>query len=154
MNYSAGLLMYRQREGALEVLLAHPGGPFFTEKDDGAWTIPKGLVKRDEDKLAAAQREFTEETGFKIQPPFLELGSLKQNSGKTVHAWAFAGDADPAAVVSNTFEIEWPPRSGQMQEFPEVDRVAWFPLAVAHLRIHLAQRPFLRTLEEKLRASA
>lgn len=148
-NTSAGLLMYRRNAGQLQVLLVHPGGPFFAEKDAGTWSLPKGLTKKDEALLAAAQREFKEETGFFCAPPFVELGSVKLKSGKTIHAWAFEGDCDPAALRSNTFEIEWPPRSGERQTFPEVDRAAWFPFAEALEKIHPGQRPFLLNLQTK-----
>src|SRR5262249_35691917 len=113
--------MYRRAAAGLEVLLVHPGGPFFAKKDDGAWTIPKGGCGDGEAPLAGAQGEFREETGLEPQPPFVSLGDVRQRSGKTVIAWAFAGDCDPAAVRSNTFTMEWPPRSGTQREFPEVD---------------------------------
>jgi predicted NUDIX family NTP pyrophosphohydrolase len=147
---SAGLLMYRRQGGALEVLLAHPGGPFWAKKDLGAWSIPKGEYDDTEAPLAAAQREFHEETGFTDSAPFIALGELKQPSGKVVSAWAFAGDCDPAAMVSNTFEMEWPPRSGKMQSFPEVDRVAWFDAGEAKRRINQGQREFIEALQRLL----
>ena len=143
---SAGVLLCRLRSGALEVLLAHPGGPFFARKDEGAWTIPKGLVDPGEAPLAAARREFTEETGFALpedDAAFVSLGHVVQKSGKRVDAWALLGDCDPAALVSNTFEIEWPPRSGRRASFPEIDRVQWFPLAAARAKILAAQAPLL-----------
>ncbi len=141
---SAGLLMCRMGEGGPEVLLVHPGGPFFAKRDDGAWTIPKGLVDTDEDLLAAARREFEEETGFRVEATrFVPLGEVRQRSGKVVHAWAFAGDADPAAVESNTFEHEWPPRSGRFRTFPEIDRAAFFDGETAGRKILAAQRPFV-----------
>jgi predicted NUDIX family NTP pyrophosphohydrolase len=142
---SAGLLMARRRGGRLEVLLAHPGGPFFTKKDAGAWTIPKGLVEAgDDDLLAAARREFEEETGLApAAEAYLPLGSVRQKGGKQVHAWAFLGDADADALASNTFSMEWPPRSGRAATFPELDRFAWFDLEEAGRRILAAQRPFL-----------
>jgi predicted NUDIX family NTP pyrophosphohydrolase len=142
---SAGLLVYRDR-GTLEVLLAHPGGPYWARKDAGAWTIPKGLVEQSDDLLATAQREFTEETGFMATGPFVPLAPVKQKSGKTVHAFACVGDFDPAKLVSNTFEIEWPPKSGRHRSYPEVDRLAWFGLAEAHERILPYQRPLLSEL--------
>ncbi|MBV8508806.1 MAG: NUDIX domain-containing protein, partial [Xanthobacteraceae bacterium] len=126
---SAGILVYRETNGALEVLLAHPGGPFWARKDEGAWTIPKGLVEPGADLLATAQREFTEETGFVADGPFVPLAPVRQSSGKIVHAFACRGDVDAAKLISNTFEIEWPPRSGRRRQFPEVDRAAWFDLA-------------------------
>ena len=147
---SAGLLMFRRRGGELEVLLAHPGGPFFARKDAGVWTIPKGEIG-DEDALAAAQREFTEETGLTAAGPFLSLGEIRQKSGKRVAAWAFEGDCDPAAIRSNTFTIEWPPRSGQMREFPEVDRAAWLSLATAQEKINPAQTALLDALVAAVR---
>jgi predicted NUDIX family NTP pyrophosphohydrolase len=148
MVVSAGLFMFRRREGALEVLLAHPGGPFFARRDEGAWSIPKGLVEPDEPLLAAARREFAEETSLVPDAEvWVPLGSVRLASGKTVHAWAFEGDCEPAAIRSNTFELEWPPKSGRKVCFPEIDRAAWFPLAEAHRRINAAQRAFLERLE-------
>jgi len=142
---SAGLLVYR-RDKELEVLLAHPGGPFWAKKDAGAWTIPKGLVDPGEDQLAAAVREFTEETGFTPSGPFTPLRAVKQKSGKIVHGFACAGDFDPDALVSNTFEVEWPPRSGRRKSFPEIDRLAWLALAAAREKILPYQLPFLEEL--------
>jgi predicted NUDIX family NTP pyrophosphohydrolase len=149
---SAGLLMYRRGEHGLEVLLAHPGGPFFARKDDGAWTIPKGVPEEGEELRAAAAREFGEETGLPVSEPLLALGDIKQKGGKTVHAWAFAGDALPPAFLprSNTFEMEWPPRSGRRQSFPEIDRAELFGLDVARRKINPAQIPFLDRLLELL----
>jgi predicted NUDIX family NTP pyrophosphohydrolase len=146
---SAGLLAFRYRD-ALEVLLAHPGGPFWAKKDDGAWTIPKGLAEPGDDLLAAARREFTEETNLTAAGDFMPLTPVKQKSGKLVHAWAFAADFDLAAFASNTFEIEWPPRSGQQQSFPEIDRIAYFALPTAMSKIIAYQRPLLRELEQRL----
>ena len=148
---SAGLLMYRRREGDLEVLLVHPGGPLFVNRDDGFWSIPKGEVDADEDLLAAACREFTEETGLEPTGPFLPLGQIKQRGGKLVHAWAFEGDCDPASIRSNTFEMEWPPRSGRRQTFSEIDRAAFFDLDAARHKINPAQTTFLDTLAEESR---
>ena len=128
------------------MLLVHPGGPFWAKKDLGAWSIPKGEVAPGEDTLAAARRELAEETGVEAAPPFLSLGSVVQRGGKTVTAWAAAGDADPAAIASNSFTMEWPPRSGRMQSFPEVDRAAWFSLAQAKQQILEGQRPLLDRL--------
>src|SRR5208282_1602517 len=146
---SAGLLAFRRRT-VLEVLLAHPGGPFWAKKDDGVWTIPKGLVEPGDDLLAAAQREFTEETNLLPQCDFLALDQVKQKSGKIVHAWAFEADLDLAPFASNKFEIEWPPRSGRRQHFPEIDRIAYFTLPVAMVKILAYQRPLLRELEQRL----
>ena len=145
---SAGLLMYRRRAGALQVLLVHPGGPFWAKKDLGAWTIPKGEVAEGEDLLATARREFEEETSLRPDGPFEPLGSITQKAGKVVHAWAFEGDCDPTAVRSNTYKVEWPPRSGQWREFPEVDRAEWFSLADARAKINAAQAELLARLEE------
>lgn len=153
---SAGLLVYRRARGAIEVLLAHPGGPYWARKDAGAWTIPKGLVEDGEsadDLLATARREFTEETGFTAPPSFVPLAPVRQKSGKTVHAFACAGDFDPGKLASNEFEIEWPPRSGKRRSFPEVDRVRWFGLAAAREKILPYQRPLLDELEKMLEAA-
>jgi predicted NUDIX family NTP pyrophosphohydrolase len=150
---SAGLLMFRRSKGALQVLLAHPGGPFWAKKDDGAWTLPKGEYESSEDPLEAAKREFAEETGFAATGSFFPLGSLKQPSGKMVSAWAFESDCDPSALVSNTFEIEWPPKSGKKASFPEIDRVAWFGIAEARTRLHKGQVGFLHALEKSLSGS-
>jgi predicted NUDIX family NTP pyrophosphohydrolase len=147
---SAGLLMHRLQDGQPQVLLVHPGGPFFKRKDDGAWTIPKGEVEQDENLLAAALREFEEETGVKPAEPFTALTSVKQKSGKIVHAWSFAGDCDPTTIVSNTFSLEWPPKSGRMMEFPEIDRAAFFDFATARRKINLAQASWINELESAL----
>jgi predicted NUDIX family NTP pyrophosphohydrolase len=148
-RHSAGLLLHRRGPSGLEVFLVHPGGPFWARKDAGAWSIPKGEFAPGEDPLATARREFHEETGFEPPPePLVALGAARQAGGKTVHAWAAAGDVDAAAAKSNTFEIEWPPRSGRMQEFPEVDRAAWFGLDEARRRILPGQLPFLERLEQ------
>lgn len=145
--------MFRRLDGrTLEVLLAHPGGPFWARKDLGAWTIPKGEYT-DEDPLAAAQREFQEETGFAPEGPFIELATIKQKSGKVVSAWAFEADWDPARLVSNTFEMEWPKGSGRMQAFPEVERAAWFTIEEARQRMLPAQVPLLDRLMERLGVS-
>jgi predicted NUDIX family NTP pyrophosphohydrolase len=150
---SAGFLVYRRRGGSLEVLLAHPGGPYYARQDDGAWTIPKGEPEPGEDLLAAARRELREEVACEARDPLLPLGSVKQRGGKVVHAWAFEGDLDEdAPLPANTFEIEWPPRSGRRQSFPEIDRAAFFPIEVARRKIREAQRPLLARLEEALRA--
>jgi predicted NUDIX family NTP pyrophosphohydrolase len=150
---SAGLMMYRWRDTALEVFLVHPGGPFWAKKDLGAWTIPKGEYAIGEDPLTAARREFEEETSFPANGDFLDLGTIKQAGGKLVRVWALEGDCDPAALVSNTFELEWPPRSGRMAEFPEADRGAWFSIAEARGRILKSQEPVLDLLVERLNAA-
>jgi predicted NUDIX family NTP pyrophosphohydrolase len=145
---SAGLLLYRRPAGRLEVLLVHPGGPFWQKKDLGAWSIPKGEFAHGEDALAAARREFREETGREVAGSFVPLTPVKQPGGKVVHAWAVEGDFDPRALTSNTFSLEWPPRSGRHQEFPEVDRAAWFDLDEAKRRINRGQAPLLGELEQ------
>jgi predicted NUDIX family NTP pyrophosphohydrolase len=150
---SAGLLLYRIRDGALQFLLVHPGGPFWTNKDDGAWTIPKGEIGDNEEPLAAAIREFEEELGFKPSSPFTELTPIKQKAGKVVHAWAFQGDCDPTQIKSNTFSIEWPPKSGNQTEFPEVDRAEFFNLESAKKKINQAQIPLLEELQGRLESS-
>ena len=142
--------MFRRRGGEPEVLLVHPGGPFWARKDDGAWSIPKGEVEAGEDLLASARREFTEETGFPVAGPFIALTPLRQRSGKVIHAWAFEGDADPARLRSNTFSLEWPPKSGRQQEFPEADRAAWFSLARAAEKSVPGQRGFFAELTRLL----
>lgn len=147
---SAGLLMFRRRNNELEVLLAHPGGPFWKKKDLGAWSIPKGEFEHGEEPLAAARREFAEELGFTAEGDFIALTPIQQKGGKRVHVWAFEGDCDPASLQSNTFEMEWPPRSGRMQEFPEIDRAEFFNLSEAKLRINPAQVACLEELEQKL----
>ena len=148
MKQSAGLLMYRLvADGSLEVLLGHPGGPLWRNRDEGAWTLPKGGYEPPEEPLAAAVREFTEETGHVPDPPFLPLGEVRQKSGKRVQAWAFEGALEPSRLVSAPFEMEWPPRSGRMQRFPELDRVAWFTLQQARNKLIAAQTPLLDRLE-------
>ncbi len=144
---SAGILPFRQRN-ELEVLLAHPGGPYWAKKDAGAWTIPKGLVEPGEELRAAALREFTEETGFVAREPFIALTPVRQKSGKVVHAFACAGDFDPDKLVCNTFEIEWPPKSGKRKSFPEIDRVEWFGLDAAREKMLTYQLPWLNEVEE------
>lgn len=143
--------MFRLKEGGLEILLVHPGGPFFRNKDDGSWTIPKGEAGPDENLLARAKIEFEEELGMAPAGKWIELGSVKQKGGKTVHAWAFAGDLEPDfKLASNTFELEWPPRSGKMQQFPEVDQARFFPLELARSKINQAQTVFLDRLRDAL----
>ena len=150
---SAGLLMFRRKGGALEFLLAHPGGPFFARKDEGAWTIPKGEAAPDEDLLTRAQIEFEEEVGIRPHGNWIELGSIKQKGGKTVHAWAFQGDLpDSFEPKSNTFEIEWPPRSGKLKQFPEIDRAEFFAEDVARRKINPAQTILLDRLADVLNA--
>lgn len=143
---SAGILLYRRRGSDLEVFLVHPGGPFWAKKDLGAWSLPKGELEEGEEPLTAARREFTEETGFAVDGDFHPLPPQRQKSGKTILAWAVEGDCDPAALRSGTFSMEWPPRSGKQQQFPEVDRGAWFPLGEARKRINAGQAPFLDEL--------
>jgi predicted NUDIX family NTP pyrophosphohydrolase len=142
---SAGVLVYRRRS-QLEVLLVHPGGPFWAKKDDGAWSIPKGEFAEGDDPVAAARRELTEETGLVVDGELRPLGSVTQAGGKVVHAWAVEGDLDAAAIRSNTFSIEWPPRSGRMQQFPEVDRAGWFGIDEARVKLLEGQRPLLDRL--------
>ena len=144
---STGLLLYRRAPAGLQVLLVHPGGPFWQSKDLGAWSIPKGEIGPDEDPLAAARREFREETGFEASGPAVPLGHLRQPGGKVVHAWALEGDAEPSELRSNTFSMEWPRGSGRFEAFPEVDRAEWFGLAEARRRILPGQAPFLDALE-------
>ena len=144
---SAGLLMYRMREGQLEVFLAHPGGPLFKNKDEGHWSIPKGEIESGEDLLAAAIREFEEETGLEPRGDFIELGAIKQKGGKIVYAWAFAGEWDETRPLqSNTFELEWPPGAGKIQRFPEIDRAGFFSIPQARQKLKEAQHPFLDRL--------
>jgi len=150
---SAGLLVFRRTSGGLEVLLAHPGGPFWAKKDEGAWSIPKGELAAGEDPLAAALREFEEETGVIIAGTPLALQLVRQPSGKIIRAWALEGDLDPATVKSNTFSLEWPPRSGRQQEFPEIDRVAWLPVEEARRKIVPGQVPLLEQLALQLGGS-
>jgi predicted NUDIX family NTP pyrophosphohydrolase len=143
---SAGLLLYRIREGAVEVLLVHPGGPYWKNKDEGAWSIPKGEFVPGEAAVVAARREFFEETGVQIEGELYALKPLRQPGGKIIHAWAVEGDLDPATIVSNTFEIEWPPRSRRLQSFPEIDRGAWFALPEATRKIVRGQARLLEEL--------
>jgi predicted NUDIX family NTP pyrophosphohydrolase len=148
---SAGILLYRRRPGGIEVLLVHPGGPFWANKDDGAWSIPKGEYAPQEDALAAARREFAEETGSPAEGGAIALGSFRQSSAKIVDAWAIEGDFDPSSLRSNTFTMEWPPRSGRMREVPEVDRGGWFTPEEAERKLLKGQRPILEALLRTLR---
>ena len=150
---SAGMLLFRRTSGKLEIFLAHPGGPFWTRQEEGTWTIPKGVIEEGEDPLDAAQREFREETGIEPQPPFLPLGSIRQKAGKTVHAWAWEGDADASTIVSNLMRIEWPRGSGRWQTYPEVDRCAWFDPRGAREKINSAQAELIDRLEQLLTES-
>jgi predicted NUDIX family NTP pyrophosphohydrolase len=149
LEISAGILAFRRRE-ELEVLLGHPGGPFWAKKDDGAWTIPKGLVAPGEELIAAARREFTEETGLAVAGEMMVLAPVNQKSGKTVHAFAVEVDLDLTGFASNPFEMEWPPRSGRRQSFPEIDRIAYFALSVAVSKILVYQQPLLHEVERRL----
>ena len=151
---SAGILLFRRRPAGVEVMLVHPGGPFWARKDAGAWSIPKGLIDEGEDRLAAAKREFLEETGMEIEGGCLDLGQHKQPGGKTIVAFAIEGDFDPASLKSNVFSIEWPPHSGRMAEFPEVDRAAWYSIDEAMEKATRGQRPIIAALAEKLGAEA
>lgn len=148
---SAGILLYHGRGPSLEVLLGHPGGPFSMARDEGHWTIPKGEIEPDEELLAVGLREFAEETGHRLPDgPRAPLGTIRQKGGKLVHAWAVEGELDPAQARSNTFRMEWPPRSGRVEEFPEIDRVAWFTIEHARIRMKDTQAAFLDRLLEVL----
>ena len=147
---SAGLLMYRIRDGQLQVLIVHPGGPFWTKKDAGSWSIPKGEIEAGEEEFAAAQREFQEETGVVPAGPFINIGEITQKGGKRVRAWAFEGDCDSAAIVSNTFSLEWPPRSGRMQSFPEIDRAEFVGASTARDKLNPAECDFVERLQKAL----
>ena len=150
---SAGIVLYRRREKGIEVLLVHPGGPFWSNKDDGAWSIPKGEYVEGEDPLTVAKREFYEETGNEVSGSCVALTPVKQPSGKIITAWAVEGDVDPTAVRSNTFSMEWPPRSGRAQTFPEVDRALWCDLALAKKKLLIGQRVLLDELDQLVRSS-
>ncbi|MGB8364468.1 MAG: NUDIX domain-containing protein [Rhizomicrobium sp.] len=147
---SAGILLYRNRSGGTEVFLVHPGGPYWANKDDGAWSVPKGIVESNENELAAACREFEEETGFGVAGKFRELGTFQQPSGKQLSVWALEGDCEPSKLVSNRFEMIWPPKSGKRQSFPEVDRGAWFTRSEALVRIVKGQKPIVEKLFREL----
>ena len=152
-QHSAGILLYRGSGPQLELLLVHPGGPYWAKKDDGAWTIPKGGYAPGEDAFAAARREFREETGATVDGEAMALGAFRQSAAKIVEVWAVEGAFDPAALVSNTFAMEWPPRSGRTSEFPEVDRAAWFTPQLAWRKILKGQRPILEALLQRLGVS-
>ena len=147
---SAGILLYRLRDNRVEVLLAHPGGPFWSGKDEAAWTIPKGLTEADEDSLQAAKREFREETGFEVDGQFIDLGTIRQPSRKMIHIWALKLDLDVGRLQSNEFTMEWPRKSGIMMQFPEIDRAEWFDIERARQKIHKGQAGFLDRLISKI----
>jgi predicted NUDIX family NTP pyrophosphohydrolase len=147
---SAGILAYRFDNDRLQVMLVHPGGPFWAKKDEGAWSVPKGLYEKNEEPLKAALREFQEETGFTAEGPFLELGELKQPGGKIITAWAAEGDFDPSKLKSNTFTLEWPKNSGYVKEYPEIDKAEWLTIEAAHEKILKGQRAFLDRLIQKI----
>jgi predicted NUDIX family NTP pyrophosphohydrolase len=144
---SAGLVMYRKSGSLSEVYLVHPGGPFWAKKEEGAWTIPKGLIEEGEEKLEAAKREFAEETSISPSGPFIYLGEIRQKSGKQVYAWAFEGDCEPPPIKSNTFTLEWPPKSGRISEFPEIDQGKFFAIMEARRKINPQQAEFINRLE-------
>lgn len=146
MKKSAGILLYRKKKNAIEVLLVHPGGPFWKNKDEGAWSVPKGEFNDDEDPLDAAKREFKEETGIDCDGNFIALSPVKLKSGKTVFAWALQKNIDTEKITSNEFDMEWPPRSGKKQRFPEIDRAEWFSIALAKKKINAGQIPFIDEL--------
>jgi predicted NUDIX family NTP pyrophosphohydrolase len=149
-NQSAGILLYRMGSNGLEVFLVHPGGPFWQKKDLGAWSIPKGEFTSGEEALTAAKREFEEETGTELKGDFIELTPIKQKAGKIIFAWAIEGDIDPSEISSNTFSIEWPPKSGKKKEFPEIDKAGWFGIAEAEQKINPAQAALITELQNKL----
>jgi predicted NUDIX family NTP pyrophosphohydrolase len=147
---SAGIILYRKREGGIQVLIVHPGGPFWAKKDDGAWSIPKGEYLEGEDPLPVAKREFQEETGFEVSGHCVELPPAKQPSGKVIRAWAVEGDFDASSIRSNSFSMEWPPKSGRLQSFPEVDRALWCDLRLAKIKLLRGQRVLLDELEQRI----
>ena len=149
---SAGILLYRRKGDVLRVFLVHPGGPFFANKDAGAWSVPKGELDEGEDALAAARREFEEETGCRLEGLFTPLSPIKQKGGKIVLAWAAEGDCDADAIRSNTFALEWPPKSGSVRDFPEADRAGWFTVDEAKKKINFAQAALLEELVSKIKA--
>jgi predicted NUDIX family NTP pyrophosphohydrolase len=150
MKKSAGILVYRKIAGSCEVFLVHPGGPFWKNKDEHAWSVPKGEFTDDENPLAAALREFQEETGFSVAGPFTEFSPVRQRGGKIVYIWAVEANLNPADIKSNTFSMEWPPHSGKLVEMPEIDRAEWFPVEIARHKIHKGQVPVLDQLIEKI----
>jgi predicted NUDIX family NTP pyrophosphohydrolase len=151
IRQSAGILVYRiSADGALEVFLAHPGGPYWFRKDEGAWTIPKGEFEADEEPLSAATREFEEETGFEAVGPFIELGTITQRGGKIVYAWAVEGDFDPSRIKSNTFSIEWPSGSGRQKDFPEIDKAGWFSIDEARIKMKPEQFELVERLHRRI----
>jgi predicted NUDIX family NTP pyrophosphohydrolase len=149
-NQSAGILLFRVKNKELQIFLVHPGGPFWQKKDIGAWSIPKGEFSQDEDALTAAKREFDEETGSTISGDFIELTPVKQKAGKYIYAWAIKGDIDPATITCNSFSMEWPPKSGKRQQFPEVDKAGWFNVQVAKEKINPAQTLLIEELQNKV----
>jgi predicted NUDIX family NTP pyrophosphohydrolase len=151
---SAGVVLYRRTGNSIEILLVHPGGPFWAKKDDGAWGIPKGLIEAGEEPIAVARREFQEETGAEVEGELAPLGTFTQSRAKVIEVWAAEGDFDPATLKSNTFPMEWPPRSGRMQEFPEVDRAQWFGPDAARIKMLKGQRPVIDALMQRLAGEA
>jgi len=151
MVHSGGILLFRHLAGRLQVMLVHPGGPFWAKKDAGAWSIPKGLFEENEGPLEAAKREFAEETGFSAEGEFIELGELTQPSNKIVHAWALESDLDTTEIKSNTFTLEWPPNSGHVEDYPEIDKGQWFDIDVAKRKITKGQVGFIDRLIDRLR---
>ncbi|MCJ7444975.1 MAG: NUDIX domain-containing protein [Methanotrichaceae archaeon] len=147
---SSGVLLFRFRNGELQVMLVHPGGPFWEKKDEGAWSIPKGLIEEHEDSLDAARRELKEETGFEVSGKFIDLGKIKQPSKKIIHAWAFEKDLDETRIVSNRFALEWPKNSGMIKEYPEVNKAGWFNIDNAKKKLHKGQVGFIDRLMENI----
>ncbi|MFO8051177.1 MAG: NUDIX domain-containing protein [Thermoplasmatota archaeon] len=153
VEHSAGILLFRYEEEGLRILLVHPGGPFWKRRDEGSWSIPKGLLEEDEDPLHAARREFREETGHKVEGAPIELGEIRQPGGKVVHAWAVEEELDTENIESNTFRMEWPKNSGNVKEFPEVDRAEWFDVETAKMKILKGQKVLIDRLLDKVRSS-